>query len=66
MIVCDTCPVLCYTLPRGYKTVATNSGKTHLGIKAIEAAEEGDIVVVDNGGRLDTSCWVESLQTELS
>lgn len=26
-IVCDTCPVLCYTLPRGYKTVATNSGK---------------------------------------
>ncbi|WP_243130112.1 MULTISPECIES: RraA family protein [unclassified Clostridium] len=33
------------------------TGKTHLGIKAIEAAEEGDIVVVDNGGRLDTSCW---------
>lgn len=26
-IVCDTCPVLCYTLDRGYKTVATNSGK---------------------------------------
>ncbi len=32
-------------------------GKTHLGIKAIEAAKAGDVVVVDNGGRLDTSCW---------
>jgi len=26
-IICDTCPVLCCTLDRGYKTVATNSGK---------------------------------------
>ncbi len=26
-IVCDTCPVLCCTLDRGYQTVATNSGK---------------------------------------
>jgi predicted aconitase len=27
-IICDTCPVLCYTLSgRGYKTLATNSGK---------------------------------------
>ena len=26
-VVCDTCPVLCFTLDRGYKTVATNSGK---------------------------------------
>ena len=27
-IICDTCPVLCCTLTdRGYKTVATNSGK---------------------------------------
>ncbi len=32
-------------------------GKTHLGIKAIEAAKAGDVVVIDNGGRLDTSCW---------
>lgn len=32
-------------------------GKVHLGIRAIEAAQPGDIVVVDNGGRLDTSCW---------
>jgi Uncharacterized conserved protein len=27
MIVCDTCPVLCPTLDRGYKNVVTNSGK---------------------------------------
>jgi regulator of RNase E activity RraA len=31
--------------------------KNHLGVKAIHLAEEGDVVVVDNGGRLDTSCW---------
>lgn len=31
--------------------------KNHLGVKAIEAAEAGDIIIVDNGGRLDTSCW---------
>jgi len=31
--------------------------KHHLGVKAIEAAEAGDIIVIDNGGRLDTSCW---------
>ena len=32
-------------------------GKVHLGIRAIEAADPGDVIVVDNGGRLDTSCW---------
>jgi len=32
-------------------------GKHHLGVKAIEAAQEGDIIIIDNGGRLDTSCW---------
>jgi regulator of RNase E activity RraA len=31
--------------------------KNHLGVKAIEAAERGDVIVIDNGGRLDTSCW---------
>ncbi len=39
------------------------TGKTHLGIKAIEAAEPGDIVLIDNGGRLDTSCWGGILAT---
>jgi Demethylmenaquinone methyltransferase len=32
-------------------------GKHHLGIKAIEAAREGDVILIDNGGRIDTSCW---------
>lgn len=31
--------------------------KHHLGMNAIEAAKPGDIIVIDNGGRLDTSCW---------
>lgn len=39
------------------------TGKTHLGIKAIEAAEPGDVVLIDNGGRLDTSCWGGILAT---
>ncbi|HWQ78428.1 MAG TPA: hypothetical protein VN381_06415 [Anaerovoracaceae bacterium] len=32
-------------------------GKTHLGVKAIDLAKPGDVIVVDNSGRLDTSCW---------
>lgn len=32
-------------------------GKHHLGIWAIEAADSGDVILIDNGGRLDTSCW---------
>ena len=31
--------------------------KTHLGVMAIEAALPGDVIIIDNGGRLDTSCW---------
>ena len=31
--------------------------KTHLGVKAIDLAQPGDVILVDNGGRLDTSCW---------
>ncbi len=31
--------------------------KNHLGVMAIEAAQSGDVIVIDNGGRLDTSCW---------
>jgi regulator of RNase E activity RraA len=26
-------------------------------VAAIDAAAKGDIIVIDNGGRLDTSCW---------
>jgi len=31
--------------------------KRHLGINAIDLAESGDVIVIDNGGRIDTSCW---------
>ena len=32
-------------------------GKNHLGVKAIDVAESGDIIIIDNAGRIDTSCW---------
>ena len=31
--------------------------KTHLGMNAIAAAKPGDVIVIDNGGRMDSSCW---------
>lgn len=31
--------------------------KTHLGMNAIAVANKGDVIVIDNGGRMDTSCW---------
>ncbi|MDO5115114.1 MAG: hypothetical protein Q4D58_03360 [Synergistaceae bacterium] len=31
--------------------------KTHLGMNAIAASVPGNVIVIDNGGRLDTSCW---------
>ena len=45
----------------------TAAGETksehHLGSKAIEVAKEGDVIVIDNGGRIDTSCWGGILAT---
>ena len=35
--------------------------KSHVGIKAIVSAAKGDIIVIDNGGRKDVSCWGEIL-----
>ncbi len=35
--------------------------KSHLGIEAITASQKGDIIVIDNGGRKDVSCWGEIL-----
>ena len=29
----------------------------HLGTAPIEAAQPGDIIVIDNGGKLEFSCW---------
>ena len=37
--------------------------KNHLGVMAIEAAHKGDIIVIDNGGRPDSSCWGGILAT---
>jgi 4-hydroxy-4-methyl-2-oxoglutarate aldolase len=39
------------------KPVGLDKPKQHLGTQAIVAANPGDIIVIDNGGRPDTSCW---------
>jgi regulator of RNase E activity RraA len=39
------------------KPVGLGKPKHHLGTLPIEAAQAGDIIVIDNGGRPDTSCW---------
>ena len=45
----------------------TAAGETksqyHLGSAAIDSAEEGDIILIDNGGRPDVSCWGGILAT---
>jgi regulator of RNase E activity RraA len=38
-----------------------SSSGQHLGTPAIEAAGRGDIIVIDNGGRTDVSCWGDIL-----
>ncbi|WP_320957793.1 RraA family protein [Enterocloster asparagiformis] len=43
----------------------TPSG-THLGIRAIESAGPGDVIVVDNAGRPGLSCWGGILATGAS
>lgn len=39
------------------KPVGLDKPKQHLGTAAIVAANPGDVIVIDNGGRPDTSCW---------
>jgi 4-hydroxy-4-methyl-2-oxoglutarate aldolase len=39
------------------KPVGLEKPKQHLGTGAIVAAQPGDVIVVDNGGRPDGSCW---------
>jgi 4-hydroxy-4-methyl-2-oxoglutarate aldolase len=39
------------------KPVGLEKPKQHLGAEPIAAAQAGDIIVVDNSGRPDTSCW---------
>lgn len=33
----------------------------HMGVDAISFAESGDVIVIDNGGRVDQNCWGEVL-----
>jgi regulator of RNase E activity RraA len=37
--------------------------RNHLGVAAIDVAQGGDVIVIDNGGRTDTSCWGGILAT---
>ena len=39
------------------KPAGLEQPKQHLGTAPIEAAKPGDIIVVDNGGKLELSCW---------
>jgi 4-hydroxy-4-methyl-2-oxoglutarate aldolase len=39
------------------KPVGLDKPKQHLGTLPIDAAQPGDVIVIDNGGRPDTSCW---------
>ena len=39
------------------KPAGSEQPKQHLGTAPIEAAQPGDIIVIDNGGKLEFSCW---------
>jgi regulator of RNase E activity RraA len=39
------------------KPAGMEQPKQHLGTAPIEAAQPGDIIVIDNGGKLEFSCW---------
>jgi regulator of RNase E activity RraA len=47
------------------KVVAAGLTKstTHMGVNAIEVAKKGDVIVIDNGGRIDVNCWGGVLST---
>lgn len=39
------------------KPAGLDKAKHHLGTQAIEVAQAGDVIVVDNGGRTDVAAW---------
>ena len=39
------------------KPAGLDKPKQHLGTLPIDAAQPGDVIMIDNGGRPDTSCW---------
>lgn len=47
------------------KVVAAGLTKstTHMGVNAIESAKAGDVIVIDNSGRIDVNCWGGVLST---
>jgi regulator of RNase E activity RraA len=47
-----------HTTPAGRTT-----SQHHLGMRTISAAEPGDVIVVDSGGRIDVSSWGDILST---
>jgi hypothetical protein len=57
-VVCDTCPVLSQTLPRGFRNVVTNSGKNAHYIQGLwnvrsRLAQVDDCVKAAVEGRLE-------------
>lgn len=50
------------------KVVAAGLTKStsHMGVNAITAAKKGDVIVIDNGGRIDVNCWGGVLSTGAS
>jgi len=50
-------PVLGRAVTLKLTAAGLTKSASHLGVRAIEAARAGDVIVIDNGGRLDTSCW---------
>lgn len=38
-----------------------NNPEGHMGVDPLSAAESGDVIVIDNSGRVDQNCWGEIL-----
>ncbi len=53
-----TCPrIVGRAVTMKIKPAGLEQPKQHLGTAPIEAAQPGDIIVIDNGGKLEFSCW---------
>ena len=53
-----TCPkIVGRAVTMKIKPVGLDKPKHHLGTLPIDAAQPGDVIVIDNGGRPDASCW---------
>jgi regulator of RNase E activity RraA len=53
-----SCPKIAgHAVTMKIKPAGLEQPKQHLGTAPIEAAQPGDIIVIDNGGKLEFSCW---------